>query len=213
MNEYTVWHNDLVGAGVVEALSGNGFRAVYCRTAKDAATEILRLIPDPVTIGVPGSWTLRELGVLETLEERGNVILNAGIPGLDEEERMKTWRGQLTCDVLLTGSNAVTADGCLVNTDAIGNRVAAMIFGPGKVIVVAGINKVVKNLEEAQARIRNVAAPINNKRLERPNPCLKTGECMDCRGPARICNVTSILHKCPRFTEIHVILVGEALGF
>lgn len=213
MNEYTVWHNDLVGARVVEALSGNGFRATYCKTKEEAAAEILRLVPDRATIGAPGSWTLRELGVLDALKERGHVILDAGIPGLDQEQKMKTWRGQLTCDVLLTGSNAVTLDGCLVNTDAFGNRVAAMIFGPGKVIVVAGINKVVMDLAGAQARIRNIAAPINNKRLERPNPCVKTGECMDCQGPARICNVTTILNKCPRLTEIHVLLVGEALGF
>ena len=88
-----------------------------------------------------------------------------------------------------------------------------VIFGPGKVIVVAGVNKIVRDVEEAEERIRKTAAPINNRRLNLPNPCVKTGECMDCQGPTRICNVTTILHKRPKLTEMHVIIVGEALGF
>lgn len=213
MNEITEWHNDVTGAKVVEALKGNGFQAVYCKSRDEAAAEILRLVPEPGTVGLGGSWTVGELGVVDTLEKRGNTILNHSAPGLSNEERMQVRRSELTCDVFLTGSNAVTMDGRLVNTDGNGNRVAAMIFGPGKVIVVAGVNKVVRDVAEAEERIRLVAAPMNNKRLNTPNPCVKTGVCMDCQGPTRICNVTTILNKRPRSTEMHVIIVGEELGF
>ena len=147
------------------------------------------------------------------MKARGNIILDHGAPGLENDERVRIRRAQLTADAFLTGSNAVTMDGRLVNTDGSGNRVAAMIFGPGKVIVVAGVNKIVRDVEEAEERIRKTAAPINNRRLNLPNPCVKTGECMDCQGPTRICNVTTILHKRPKLTEMHVILVGEELGF
>lgn len=213
MNEITEWHNDVTGAKVVEALQKNGFQAVYCGTKAEAAEKILGLVPEPGTVGVGGSWTVGELGVIDTLKERGNTILNHSAPGLTDEERMQVRRAQLTCDVFLTGSNAVTMDGRLVNTDGNGNRVAAMIFGPGRVIVVAGVNKVVRDVAEAEERIRQVAAPMNNKRLNTPNPCVKTGVCMDCQGPTRICNVTTIMNKRPRSTEMHVVIVGEELGF
>ena len=213
MNEHVSWHNDLVGERVAEALRRNDFDAVYCKSAAEAAEEVLRLVPENGTVGLGGSWTVKELGVVEKLKARGNIILDHGAPGLENDERVRIRRAQLTADAFLTGSNAVTMDGRLVNTDGSGNRVAAMIFGPGKVIVVAGVNKIVRDVEEAEERIRKTAAPINNRRLNLPNPCVKTGECMDCQGPTRICNVTTILHKRPKLTEMHVILVGEELGF
>ena len=213
MNEHVCWHHDLVGERAAEALRRNDFDAVYCRSAEEAAEEVLRLVPENGTVGLGGSWTVKELGVVEKLKARGNIILDHGAPGLENDERVRIRRAQLTADAFLTGSNAVTMDGRLVNTDGSGNRVAAMIFGPGKVIVVAGVNKIVRDVEEAEERIRKTAAPINNRRLNLPNPCVKTGECMDCQGPTRICNVTTILHKRPKLTEMHVILVGEELGF
>jgi L-lactate utilization protein LutB len=213
MKDIKTWHNDVTGAKVVEALHKNGFQAMYCKSRAEAAEEILRLIPESGTVGLGGSWTVGELGVVDTLRERGNTILNHSAPGLTSEERMQVRRAQLTCDVFLTGSNAVTMDGRLVNTDGNGNRVAAMIFGPGKVIVVAGINKVARDVAEAEDRIRRVAAPMNNKRLNTPNPCVKTGVCMDCQGPTRICNVTTILNRRPGSTDMHVMIVGEELGF
>lgn len=103
--------------------------------------------------------------------------------------------------------------GELVNRDGFGNRVAAMIFGPQKVIIAAGINKVVKDIEEADERIKLQAAPLNTKRHELPNPCQKTGVCADCESPNRICNITTIIHKCPPLTDIHVVLIGEDLGY
>ncbi|MDR3563928.1 MAG: lactate utilization protein [Negativicutes bacterium] len=213
MNEFTAWHRDTMGTKVVEALAKNNFRATYCQTGQEAVTQVLNMIPNAATIGVGGSWTINELGVLDTLAVQGHTIFNHNKPGLSDEEKLTIRRAQLTCDVFLTSTNAVTMDGRLVNTDGIGNRVAAMIFGPKKVILIAGINKIVRDVAEAEKRIKSVAAPINNKRMNYPNPCIKTGECMDCQSPTRICNATTILNKRPRLSDIHIFIVGEELGF
>ena len=213
MIELKNWHKEMIGNKTAAALVKNDFQATYCVTKQEAVEQILALIPLKGTIGVGGSWTVKELGLLDNLDARGNIMFNHGLPDLTAEEKMEILRKQLTCDVFLTGTNAVTIDGRLVNTDGVGNRVAAMIFGPKKVIVVVGINKIVKDIAEAEKRIRLYAAPINNKRLNTSNPCIRTGECMDCQGPTRICNVTTILNKRPVLTDIHIFIVGEELGF
>ena len=213
MSEFVTWHNDTLGVKTVEALVKNNFKATYVQTAKEAAEQILGFIEKENTIGVGGSWTLQQLKIIDELRVRGNQIYNHNKQGLSPEEVMDLRRKQLTCDVFLTGTNAITRDGKLVNTDGVGNRVAAMIFGPKKVIIVAGINKIVSDVAEAEKRIKLYAAPINNKRLSTPNPCVKTGECMDCQSPRRICNVTTILSKRPALSDLHVFIIGENLGF
>lgn len=213
MSDFKAWHNDTKGAKVVEALRKNHFDATYVKTKEEAVAEILELVPSEGAVGFGGSWTLQELGIAGLLEQRGNTVLNHNKPGLSPEEAGAIRKQQLTSDAFLTSSNAVTLKGELVNVDGAGNRVAAMIYGPKKVIVVVGVNKIVRDLDAAVSRIQQIAAPMNNKRLARPNPCVTTGECMDCQGPTRICNVTTILHKRPVLTDLHVIVVGEELGF
>ncbi|HPI99130.1 MAG TPA: lactate utilization protein [Synergistales bacterium] len=213
MNEFVNWHNEITGEKVVEALTKNGFSATYYGSAEEAVAAILEQIPEGSSVGVGGSWTVGELDLPGELDARGHEILDHGKAGLSREEKNEIRRKQLTCDVFLSGTNAVTMEGELVNVDGTGNRVAAMIYGPGKVIIVAGVNKIVKDLSAALIRIKTIAAPINNKRLGLPNPCVQTGECMDCQGPTRICNVTTILHKKPLLSDIHVFIVGEDLGF
>lgn len=212
MNNFTPTQDDAIK--VVEAMNRNNFNAKYLENKEEAIKEILSLIPDNSSkIGVGGSVTIAQLGLLELLEKSTHEILDHGKAGLSPEEALEIRRLQLTCDVFLTGTNAVTLDGKLVNTDGIGNRVASMIFGPKRVIIIVGINKIVNNIDEAITRIENIAAPLNNKRLNRPNPCVKTGKCMNCNGPTRICNVTTILSKRPGLTDIHVFIVGEELGY
>ena len=184
MNEFESWHNDVLGERTVAALIKNRFAATYCKTGREAVEKILEQIPSDASVGIGGSWTVMQLGLLDKLAARGNELLNHGNPGLTPAEPADIRIRQLTSDVFLTGTNAVTLDGKLVNTDGVGNRVAAMIFGPGKVIVVVGTNKIVPDVEAAEERIKLYAAPINNKRLNRPNPCTTTGECMDCQGDA-----------------------------
>ncbi|MEN6412482.1 MAG: lactate utilization protein [Veillonellales bacterium] len=213
MSEFTDWHNDLLGAKVVEALKKNNFTASYVKTRKEALEKLLALIPQAATIGIAGSWTIKEIGLDTALEKRGNTVYNHNKPGLTKEESLEVRRKELLSDVFLTGTNAVTLDGQLVNVDGAGNRVAAMTFGPKQVYVIVGTNKIVKDLNEAQQHIKLYAAPINNKRLNLPNPCVKTGECMNCQSPSRICNITTIMHKRPMAIQIHVVVVGEQLGF
>jgi len=202
-----------LGLKTVEALQRNRFSASYYQTAEAALTELFNVIPPNATIGMGGSWTLVQLEVLEKLEARGNTVYCHNKPGLNPEEILDIRRKQLICDVFLTSTNAVTEEGKLVNTDATGNRVAAMIFGPKKVIVLAGVNKIVGTIKEAQERICSTAAPLNNKRLNRPNPCVKSGYCADCQGPTRLCNVTTVIHKRPPASDIHVWIIGEELGY
>ncbi len=201
-----------IGLKTADALHGNGFRAAYYDTASEALEKLEALIPPKATVGFGGSLTLQQIGISKRLEAQGNTIYDHSRPGLSREEIMEIKRRQLTCGVFLTSTNAITRDGKLVNDDGTGNRVAAMIFGPEKTIVIAGINKIVNDLDEAEERIRQIAAPMNSKRLNLPNPCVKTGRCMDCSEPTRICNVTTIIKKCPTLSEIHVLIIGETLG-
>jgi len=207
------WHGEVFGKRAVEALKKNNFNADFFSTREELIKRILETIPEKDVIGVGGSTTVQNLGILEILAKRGNLILDHNKAGLSPEEVLNLRRKQLTCDTFITGSNSITLDGKLVNTDGVGNRVASMIFGPKQVIILAGTNKIVKDEEEARKRIRTIAAPINNKRLNRPNPCTVTGECMDCQGPTRICNITTILKKRPSLTPFSVFIINEELGF
>lgn len=213
MSEFKSWHNQTIGAKVVEALKKNNFTASYVNTRQEALDKLAALIPGDAAVGIGGSWTIKEVGIDTLLVERGNTVYNHNIPGLSPEESLELRRKQMTCDVFLTGTNALTLKGELVNVDGAGNRVAAMIFGPKKVIVITGINKIVTDVTAAMERIELFAAPINNKRLNRPNPCTVTGECMDCQGPTRICNVTTVMHKKPVVTDVEILIIGEELGF
>jgi hypothetical protein len=207
------WHGEVFGKRAVEALKKNNFNADFFSTREELIKRILEMIPEKDVIGVGGSTTVQNLGILEILAKRGNLILDHNKAGLSPEEVLNLRRKQLTCDTFITGSNSITLDGKLVNTDGVGNRVASMIFGPKQVIILAGTNKIVKDEEEARKRIRTIAAPINSKRLNRPNPCTVTGECMDCQGPTRICNITTILKKRPSLTPFSVFIINEELGF
>jgi L-lactate utilization protein LutB len=207
------WHDETIGAKVVEALQKNGFNAVYFPTKKEAVEYLTQQIPQAAAVGVGGSMTLQEIGVLPILRDRGNEILDHNNPALSDTEKMEYRHRQLGCDVFLTSTNAITLDGKMVNVDGAGNRVAAMIFGPKQVMVVVGMNKVVPSVEKAIERIEMYASPMNNKRLNRQNPCVKTGVCMDCQSPARICNVTTIMHRKPSLISTTVILIGENLGY
>ncbi|HBE78342.1 MAG TPA: lactate utilization protein C, partial [Firmicutes bacterium] len=152
MNQLKNWHHELLGKKVVAALEKNNFHATYCKTSDEAVPQILDLIPRDAVVGCGGSMTIHEMGLTEKLMERGNSILDHNQPGLDAAQKAEIRRKELTCDVFLTGTNALTLDGQLVNTDGAGNRVAAMIFGPGKVIVIVGSNKIVKDVAAAEAR-------------------------------------------------------------
>lgn len=213
MQDFFAQQHDILGEKAAAALQKNHFTAAYFPDRAAATAAILAAIPAGATIGVGGSITINQLGLLDTLAQRGHTIYNHNQPGLTAEEAMATRRQEIVSDVFLTSTNALTLDGQLVNVDGSGNRVASMIFGPRKVLVIAGVNKIVKDVDAALARIKMYAAPLNNMRLNRPNPCVKAGECMDCQLATRICNVYSIMAKRPSGTDIAVYIIGENLGY
>lgn len=213
MHEALTWHQQTHAEKAVAALLKNHFRAVYVPTKEEAAKLILEETDPGAVVGMGGSWTLSQLNIQEALEKRGNKILNHNIPGLSPAESLSLRHQQLSCDVFLSSVNALTFDGQIVNVDGSGNRVAAMIFGPKKTILIAGFNKLCPTVEDAITRIETCAAPVNAKRLNRKTPCTHTGVCQDCESPERICSVTTIMHKKPGPDDILVILVGETLGF
>lgn len=198
----------------VESLGKNGFSALYCPTTDDAISVIMAEAEDAATIGFGGSMSLATLNVQSLLKEQGKEILNHSSPSLSREQKMEIMRLQLTCDLFLTGTNALTLNGELVNIDATGNRVAAMFFGPRKVVVVAGRNKLVDGTpDEAVIRVKNWATPPNAKRLSFNTPCARTGFCSDCNSPDRLCRVTTIIDRKPRFTDMKVLVINADLGF
>lgn len=194
-------------------LNKNGF---YCGEIFDDEKQvnqyILKIIGEGKTIGVGGSQTIRSLGILEELEVNKNKIITH-TSDMDIETRLETWFKAQRADFYLASPQAVTLNGELVFLDAYGNRVTSCILGPKKVILVCGNNKIVKDLDTAIWRTRNIAAVINNLRLKRQNPCVTTNHCQDCNSETRICNVLTILYKKPTYTEYEVILVNKSLGY
>lgn len=196
----------------VKALEKNGFKAAFVADANAAVKAISDMIPDGVTVGVGGSMTMHQIGFFDALKARNIELINPFAEGVSPEQRGELLRKTLTCDRYVTGTNAVTEEGQLFNIDGTGNRVAAMIYGPKKTIVVCGVNKIVSDMEEARKRVWDKAAPMNAKRLDKKTPCAKTGLCADCSSPDRICNACVELVKKPTMSDIHVVIVGEHLG-
>jgi L-lactate utilization protein LutB len=198
---------------VVEALAKRGFIAQFCATGEEAGAYILAQAKDAHNVGFGGSLSVADLKLTTLLAEQGKEIINHGFPDLTPEQRMTAMRRQLTCDLFLTGTNAVTLEGQLVNIDGNGNRVASMMFGPKKVIIVVGRNKIVDgSVEDALARIKEWASPPNAMRLSKQTPCAVTGICSDCDAPQRICRITTVLERKPTLTDIHVLVVNEEMG-
>lgn len=209
------WFWEKSASITIENLSKNGFSGIYFESSTTAVSYIETIMAGGYkNVGFGGSMTiLDELKIHELAKQAGLEILNHNNSDLTPEEKLEIRKKQLTSDLFITSANAITKDGKIVNVDGVGNRVAAMIFGPGKIIVVAGINKVVKDLESALKRIKEIAAPMNTKRLNLKTPCAQTGVCSDCNSPQRICRVTTIMEKKPNFSDIEVILIGENLGY
>ncbi len=214
MREEKKWFNDYRIQRTAKALESNGFKTIIVSDKNEALSEVLKLIPEKTKIGIGGSVTVREVGLVSELSKRGNEVLENWSRKVTPEEDMAIRKGHLTCDIFITSSNAITEDGKLVNIDGMGNRVASMIFGPKKVIVIAGINKIVKEVHAGIDRIRSVATPMNVKRAGGTTPCV-TDVCdlEKCQPPNRHCHVITIIEKIPVKTDTTIVLVKEDLGF
>jgi hypothetical protein len=213
VTEMNTWHGRTLGLKTVEALRRNRFDAEFFETREDAAKAVLGMISPGLDVAFGGSQTARQLNLQQLVIEAGATILDHNAPGLSDEEKLEVMRQQQVCDVFICSSNAVSLQGELFNIDGHGNRVAAMAFGPRRVIVVAGVNKLVADEEAAWQRIRTVAAPINFKRLNRPNPCTEQGICMNCNLPTRGCNIYVATRRKPPLMDFSVFIVNDSLGF
>lgn len=203
---------DKAGPKVAEALNKRHFEAYYCPDRAEALEKILELIPQDHVVSWGGAATVDELGVKEALRQRGQAVIDRET-AKDAQERQQMLKQALTCDTFLMGSNAISADGQLVNIDGTGNRVAALCFGPTQVVVVVGMNKVAGDLDGAMRRAREVAAPMNAQRFPLKTPCVANGLCGDCKGPDSICAQIVTTRLCKPAGRIKVVLVGEDLGF
>lgn len=198
-------------------LRANGFEALPAENRDVAKQIVLASISKDAIVGVGDSATVRQIGILEELEKKGITVLNPFSKNLTTDEAKTTVRDDISrqifsCHLFVSGTNAVTSDGKLVNVDAVGNRVGSMMFGPREVFIIAGKNKIVRDVNEALYRIKNLIAPFHARTKGFTTPCARTGKCSDCSAPKRICSVTSIIEKRPWRTEMTIVLVNEDLG-
>lgn len=204
--------NEALGRRVVKALEARNMEAYYAATREEAVRRALELIPEGSTINMGGSASVRECGLIDAVCS-GNYIFYDRDRAETPEEKTEIALKAFTCDWYLGSVNAMTEDGVIVNVDGNANRIAAYAFGPKNVLLIVGMNKVVKTEEDAMHRARNEAAPINAQRFGIDTPCVKNGSCFDCKSPECICCQIMITRFSRIPKRIKVILVDENLGF
>ncbi len=203
-------------AEVKTALEANNFDVFIAENKADAFKIVVeKLIPQlaPKTVSWGGSMTFRSTGLYEALSTRTDIeVWDTFDDKASAEEKDQRRRQALHSDLFITGTNAVTEGGQLVNLDMIGNRVGALTYGPKWVVIVVGRNKIVQDLKEAMFRIKNYVAPANSMRLDKKTPCVKTSYCEECKSPDRICNTWTITEKSFPKGRVKVVLMNEDLG-
>lgn len=199
------------GEILVKNLRSRHFDAYYCATAAEALEKAKELIPEGASVGWGGAMSCQQIGLMDAVRQGNYKALDREKCTTPEEKELCA-KECMFADVFLTGANGMSLDGQMVNIDGTGNRVAAIVYGPKSVIVVAGMNKVEDDLESAIRRARTVAAPMNQQRFQLPNPCTVTGSCADCKSVTCICNQILITRNCRPAGRIKFIIVGEDLG-
>jgi L-lactate utilization protein LutB len=199
-----------------EVLEANNFDVFIAETALDAKEIVTeKIIPElaPASISWGGSMTFTGTGLYEHLVSQKKIaVIDPAQKDISPEEKLQRRRNALLVDLYFTGTNAITENGLLVNLDMIGNRVAALTFGPKNVVVLVGRNKITADLEDAMIRIKDYAAPVNAIRLDMKTPCVKTSECQNCSSPQRICNTWTVTEKSFPNKRVKVILINQEMG-
>lgn len=212
MNEATRKFYEKRGALMVKNLKSRHFDAYYCANREEALAKALELIPEGVSVGWGGAQSAEDIGLLEAVRKGPYQAIDRDT-AKSPAERVKIMKQALLADVFIAGANALSLDGQMVSIDGNGNRVAAIVYGPDSVIIIAGMNKVVATLPDAIQRARTIAAPMNKQRFNLDTPCEVTGACGDCKSENCICNQLLITRNSKPAGRIKVILVGEELGF
>lgn len=206
-------HHELVAKKVIENLKKRHMTGYYCKTPEEAVSLASSLIKKGSSVSWGGTMTISEIGMMDALRSREDLTLLDRSTAQNQEEVEKIYRQVFSADSYIMSTNAITLDGELLNIDGTGNRVAALIYGPKQVIILAGMNKVCKDLEEAMTRVRNIASPPNCIRLNKKTPCAVTGVCGNCLSEDCICNqiVTTRNSRDPE--RIKVILIEGSWGY
>jgi hypothetical protein len=211
--DYNQWLGRKQAEKCLENLNKHGFKALFFSNCAEARAYVLKATSGCESFGFGGSDTTRKLDIIDTLKREKKVVYDHWESDLSPETSLKVRRNQSACDCFFCSANAISMTGEIVNVDGVGNRTNAMSFGPGKVMIVAGINKLTMDIQTALQRVRDIAGPMRAKSLGMQTPCAETGICVDCNSPQRICRITTILHRKPMLTDITVIIINEALGF
>jgi hypothetical protein len=216
MDDNKLWYYRTLGLKVIENSKRNGMDAFFCDSSDQAKKIILDMIPEGASVGLAGSVTLKQMGIIDELMRGKWEVYNQYLPELTKEESLKIRKEGTLADYFLSSTNAVTLNGELINMSGMGNKTAGLAYAK-KVIIVAGVNKIVKDIQQGIKRTRDHAAPINAKRLDSSTPCKETGFCdySACRPPDydRICNQLLIIEGEREKGRITILLVGEELGF
>lgn len=212
MNENRVKRNKLLGERIVKGLESRNMEGYYAKSKEEALKKALQWIPEGSSVAWGGSVSIAEIGLKQAICE-GNYREYNRDDAKDREEKRKIELATYDCDFFLTSANAISEDGVIVNIDGFANRVSAIAAGPRNVIMIVGMNKVAKDVENAMSRARNEAAPINAQRFHLDTPCSKAGTCFDCKSPDTICCQILITRFSKIPNRIKVILVNEELGF
>ena len=204
--------NERLAERMIKNLKCRNMEAFYCPTAEEAVKKVSELIADGSSVTWGGSMTIRDMGIPQALKDRGTLeVLDRDVV-TDREEVVKIYEHAFTADVYLSSANAISEDGVIVNIDGNGNRVAAITWGPKKVIFIIGLNKVAQTVEAALARARSTASPINAARFDIKTPCQTDGVCHNCNSSESICNYVHFLRNSPHGKHV-VVLVGEDYGY
>lgn len=213
MDKYVAWVNETKIQNTIKALENNNMKG-YLASDKDELIRIIdALTTEGDTVSCGGSMTLFETGIIDYLRSGRFDFLDRYKDKLTKDDLKELYRKTFSADVFFTSTNAITENGELYNVDGNGNRIAAMLYGPDKVIVVTGVNKIVKDINEAVERNKNMCAPANAKRLDTNTPCKVKGHCMDCSSPDRICCEYTVIKRQRVENRIHVIFLNENFGY
>ncbi|MCR4777002.1 MAG: lactate utilization protein [Saccharofermentans sp.] len=209
MNENIFTRNEKLAQKVIKGLNSRNMTGYYASSAEEAKKIALEIIPEGSSVTMGGGMSVHEIGLVDALKSGNYDFIDRD----KTEDKRAAMLAAYDADFFLSGCNAITEDGILINIDGNANRVSAIAQGPKKVLFIVGMNKVCSDVDGGMKRARNVAAPINAQRFGLDTPCTKTGSCMDCKSPDTICCQFLVTRFSKHADRIHVILVNDSLGF
>ena len=213
MNENIKWVNEKKIEKTINNLKKNNIKGYYVKDNDELINLIKDIAKEGEVVSVGGSMSLFESKVIELLRSGRYEFLDRYKKDLTQEDIKEIYRKSFFADTYFASANAITEDGKIFNVDGNGNRVAAILYGPDKVVLIVGVNKIVKNIEQAVARNRAISGPANAKRLNLSTPCIKTGQCMECNIEDRICCEYTVIKRQRNPKRMHVIFINDTLGF